>query len=547
MKVLGLNGWTERGHDGGASLIVDGKLIYAVEEERLTRLKHAYDTIPNKSIEHALNFANLKLDDIDKFYIGWDYEALYSMLNKQFLTKEEVSQAIFGSDKYASKIEYVSHHIAHAYSTFYPSKYERALAFIIDGQGEYMATSIFAADKVNNDMKLLMETPISLGYFYAAITRHIGFRSGEEGKTMGLAPYGIPKYYEALKRMIYVDKAGELKCAFSIKKEGKDEEVASLQKWEELLNTILPKNDTPIKEINDNIQKYADLAASGEKLLEDITVALIKKYIRETDIHNIAIAGGVGLNCPMSSLIESLDEVDSVFVQPASNDGGISLGAAIYGAVKMGDKVDIEMIPYLGDEYTDEDILAAIKKKGYKYEYHEEIEKEIAKLLSQDYLIGNYQGRIEFGPRALGNRSILSSPIHEETLVKINNLKGREVWRPLAPAVIYDKQSEIFDSNIFSPYMTKNFQVLSDARDKIPVATHVDNTARIQSVTKEYNEKFYKIIKEFDKLTGVPVVINTSFNLRGEPIVNTPAEAINSFENIKLDYLAMGHYLIKRK
>ena len=469
------------------------------------------------------------------------------MIGKEFLTKEELSEAIFGSQKYANKIEYVTHHVAHAYSTFYPAKYDKALALVIDGQGEYMATSVFLADKEKRDMKLLMETPISLGYFYAGITKHVGFRGGEEGKTMGLAPYGTPKYYEALKRLIYVDEEGNLKCAFSIKKESKDEEVASLEKWEELLNTIIPKNNEPIKQISEDIQDYADLAASGEKLLEEIVVALVKKYVKETDVHNIAIAGGVGLNCPMSSLIESLEEVDSVFVQPASNDGGISLGAAIYGAVKEGEDVDIKMIPYLGDEYTDEEILKAIEEKEYSYEYHENIEKVIADLLSQDCLIGNYQGRIEFGPRALGNRSILSSPIHPETLVKINTLKGREVWRPLAPAVMYDKQTEIFDSSIFSPYMTKNFQVLEEAKDKIPVATHVDNTARIQSVTKEYNEVFYNIIKEFDEITGVPVVINTSFNVRGEPIVNTPKEAINSFENIKLDYLAMGHYLIKRK
>ena len=547
MKILGLNGWTERGHDGGASLVVDGKLIYAIEEERLMRLKHAYDSIPKRSIDHALKFAKLKLDDIDKFYIGWNYPNLFGMLNRKFITKEEMSDAIFGTKKYANKIEYMTHHVAHAHSTFYPSNFDEALVFVIDGQGEYMATSVFNMNRKDNKCELLMETPVSLGYFYAGVTKHVGFRGGEEGKTMGLAPYGKPIYYDQLKKLISDDGNGNLNCVFKIDKVSKDEEEASLSEWEKLLNTIIPKNNEPIKHIGESVQKYADLAASAEKLLEDIVINLVKKYVSDTDVHNICIAGGVGLNCPMSSAIENLDIVNKVFVQPASNDGGISLGAAIYGAVEQGDIIDIEMIPYLGDEFTNEEILSAIEEKNYEYEYYDNVEKQIALLLNEEKLVGNFQGRIEFGPRALGNRSILSSPRKKETLEKINTLKGREVWRPLAPAVLYDKQTDVFDSDIFSPHMTKNFNVLENAKQLIPVATHVDLTARVQSVTKEYNERFYNIINEFYKLTNVPVVINTSFNVRGEPIVNTPLEAINSFEKIGLDYLALGNYVIRRK
>ena len=547
MKVLGLNGWTERGHDAGASLIVDGKLVYAIEEERLTRLKHAYDTIPSKSIKHALKFENLKLDEIDKFYIGWDYPTLYKMLNEKFISKEEMSKQLFNNEKYANKIEYISHHLAHAYSTFYPSNYEEALVLVIDGQGEYMATSIYSANRNNKEMNLLMETPISLGYFYTAITKHVGFKSGQEGKTMGLAPYGKPSYYDELKKYIYLDEDGNLNCNFKINKTSKDEEEQSLIKWRELLETIIPKNLNSILQIDESVQKYADLAASAEKLLEEIVVNLVIKYVNETDIHNICIAGGVGLNCPMSSAIENLNIVDKVFVQPASNDGGISLGAAIYGAIKEGDNIDIEMIPYLGDESNDEEILSSIKEKNYEYEYFDDIEKQIAYLLSKDYIVCNFQGRIEFGPRALGNRSILANPMKKETLVKINTLKGREVWRPLAPAVLYDKQTTCFDSDIFSPHMTKNFNVLPDKENKLQAITHIDKTARVQSVTKKYNERFYNIIEEFYKITNVPVVINTSFNTKGEPIVCTPLEAIECFEKMNFDYLALGNYLIKRK
>lgn len=546
MKVLGLNGWTERGHDGGASLIVDGKLVFAVEEERLVGRRHAYDTKPIESIKACLNYAKLTLDDIDKFYIGWDYEQIYEMLNKKFISKEEMAVEMFNDKKYANKIEYVNHHIAHAYSTFTPSNYDKALVLVIDGQGEYMGTSLYYAERENNKMELLMETPVSLGYFYSGITTQIGFRGGEEGKTMGLASYGKPNYYQELKKHLYYED-GTIKCTFNIPKVSKDEEDATIAKWQEILSTLIPKREGKIIEVTEEIVPYANLASSAQKVLEDILSSLITKYATEKNVFNVCIAGGVGLNCPTSSSIEQMEIIEKVFVQPAANDGGISLGAAIKGALDLGDEVKIEMIPYLGPEYDDEIIEEAIKIKNYEYQKFDNIASEIARLINEDNIVANYQGRLELGPRALGNRSLLASPEKYEMLVKMNNLKGREVWRPLAPAVLYDKQSEYFDSNIFSPHMTKNFNVLNEKKEKLMAITHVDGTARIQSVTKEYNETFYNIIEEFYKLSGIPVLINTSFNVKGEPIVCTPLEAIDSFERMNLDYLALGNYLLKRK
>ncbi len=547
MKVLGLNGWKERGHDGGASLIVDGKLVYAIEEEKLIGRRHAYDTLPHESIKKCLEYGNLTLDDIDEFDIGWDYEELYHMLGKEFISKEEMSLELFGDSKYASKIKYVPHHIAHAYSTFIPSNYEKSLVLVIDGQGEIMGTSIYLADRKDNSMKLLLETPVSLGYFYSGITRQVGFRAGEEGKTMGLASYGKPIYLDLLRKLISLDENNKLRCVFNIEKVSKDEEDATLDKWEELLSVIIPKREGKIIEVNDEIIPYADLASSGQKLLEEILTTLVNKYALEYDVHNVCIAGGVGLNCPSSSAIENLDVIDGVFVQPAANDGGISLGAAIKGAIDLGDDVRIEMIPYLGPEYDQKSIEKALDDSGYDYSIYDNIENVIAKLLVEGKIVAHYDGRIEFGPRALGNRSLLASPKDYEMLVRMNNLKGREVWRPLAPAVMYDKQEEVFDSKIFSPHMTKNFNVIAEQIKNLEAITHVDGTARVQSVTREYNERFYNIINEFYKLTGIPVVINTSFNIKGEPIVCTPKEAIYSFEEMNLDYLAMGNCLVKRK
>lgn len=545
MIVMGLNGWTERGHDGGASVVADGKVLFAVEEEKLICKKHAYDTIPKASIKESLKYCNLSLDDIDAFYIGWNYNKLYEMLNKKFISNAEMSKELFGTDKYKDKIHYVDHHIAHAYSTFIPSGYKEAIVLVIDGQGEYMGTSIFAARE--NRMKLLMETPISLGYFYAGITKHVGFRSGEEGKTMGLASYGEPIYIDSLKKLIYLDDDCNLKCVFHIDKVSKDEEDATLEKWEELLNTIILKRESGIETIDDSVKPYANLAISGEKLLEEILCKLAIKYVKEENIHNICIAGGVGLNCPAISKIENLELVDSVFVQPAANDGGLSLGAAIKGDIDMHDDVKYNMSAYLGPEYTNEEIEDALKNKNYKYEYYDNIAQVIAKLLSDGNIVANFQGRLEFGPRALGNRSLLADPRKKSMLVKLNNLKGREVWRPLAPAVLYDKQEDYFDSNIFSPFMTKNFNVLDEKKDKVEAIIHVDETARVQSVTKENNKLFYDIINSFYKITGIPMVINTSFNVKGEPIVCTPTSAIESFEKMHLDYLAIGNYLIRKK
>lgn len=547
MKVLGINGWSERGHDGGASLIVDGKLLFSVEEEKLICKRHAYDTLPLESIKACLNYGNITMDDIDKVVIGWNYEKLYEMLGKKFISKEEMSKALFNDEKYADKIEYLTHHQAHAYSAFIPSNYDKALVLIVDGQGEYMGTSVYLADRNSKNLKLLMETPVSLGYFYTGITKQIGFKGGEEGKTMGLASYGEPTYVEELRKLINLDENGNINCAFHIDKVGKDEEKASLEKWKELLSNIIPKRNGKIIEVTEDILPYANLAKSSQVILEEIMCGLIKKYVKETGVHDVCIAGGVGLNCPTSSAVENMEEVSSVFVQPAANDGGISLGAAIKGAIDLGDDVKIEMIPYLGPEYSNKEIEKALKEKDYNYDEFDNIEEVIARLLAEGKIVANYQGRLELGPRALGNRSLLASPEKYEMLVRMNELKGREVWRPLAPAVMYDKQETVFDSDIFSPHMTKNFKVLNEMKDRLQAITHVDGTARIQSVTKEYNELFYNIINEFYKLTGIPVVINTSFNVKGEPIVCTPQEAIDSFERMNLDYLSIGNYLVKRK
>ena len=252
-----------------------------------------------------------------------------------------------------------------------------------------MGTSVYLADRNSKNLKLLMETPVSLGYFYTGITKQIGFKGGEEGKTMGLASYGEPTYVEELRKLINLDENGNINCAFHIDKVGKDEEKASLEKWKELLSNIIPKRNGKIIEVTEDILPYANLAKSSQVILEEIMCGLIKKYVKETGVHDVCIAGGVGLNCPTSSAVENMDEVSRVFVQPAANDGGISLGAAIKGAIDLGDDVKIEMIPYLGPEYSNKEIEKALKEKDYNYDEFDNIEEVIARLLAEGKIFAN--------------------------------------------------------------------------------------------------------------------------------------------------------------
>lgn len=547
MKILGLNGWSERGHDAGAALLINGKLKFAIEEERLTGIRHAYDSLPTKSIEVLLNETSTRLDEIDKIAIGWDYPKLWKMIGKDFITKEKMSISLFGTDRYSGKIEYVNHHFAHACSAFYPSNFNKALVLVIDGQGEYMATSVFVGNRKERSLKKVYETPVSLGYFYSAITEHIGFYSGQEGKTMGLASYGKPIYVDKLREHINAGYDGKINCTFEIKKTSKDEEEATIQKWQQILSNILPERKDKILSITDDVIPYANLAASAQLLLEEILITVVKYNCEKYDLENVALAGGVALNCAASGTISKFPCVNKIFTQPAANDGGISLGAALAVATNAQEEINFEMLPYQGNQYTDKEILKELANFNYSFRKSNNLEKDIAKLIFQGNIVANFQGRLEYGPRALGNRSLLADPRKYDMLVRLNNLKGREVWRPLAPAVLFEKQEEYFSSNQFSPYMTINCDVLKSKQQDLQAITHVDGTARIQSVTKEYNQVFYNIINEFYKLSKVPVVINTSFNIRGKPIVSTPREAVISASKMNLDYLAIGNYIVKLK
>lgn len=540
MKIIGLNGYTDRGHDGGATLIIDGKVVFAIEEEKLINKRHAYDCYPKESINTILNEFKLSLDDIDLFVYGWNYETIYKMIGNKNDIKKKMCEDILGDAKYENKFIFSEHHIAHALSSFYPSKFKKALSIVVDGQGEYMATSVYLCEK-NKFPKLVYETPVSLGYFYSAITCHIGFRIGEEGKTMGLASYGKPIYYDILKRYIN-ENEGKLISKFIIKKKSKDEEKETINKWSKILNDILPKREGSIENVDDEIIPYANLASSAQKLLEDILINFTKYYINKYNIHRICLSGGVCLNCSANSRIEEMADVKDVFIQPAANDGGVSLGAAMYGSLYLGEKIKKTFNIYSGTMLLPSEIETELKRLKLNYTYIKKIEDIIAEKLSCDEIVAIYNGRIEFGPRALGNRSLLANASNPDMIIKLNTLKGREVWRPLAPIVLYKDQTKYFNYKKKSLYMLKNTYVKGN---KIPSVTHIDNTARIQTVTKKSNEHLYKILKSYTKISGTPVLINTSFNVKGEPLVNSVENAVISAKKMHISFLAIGNYFIE--
>lgn len=539
MIVLGINGYKDRGHDGGAAIIVDGDVHFAIEEEKLINKRHAYDCCPIESINQALLYEKCNLDDVDLIVYGWDYPQIYNMINQKFISNEEMSKELFDTEKYASKIKYVDHHVAHALSSFCASNYDKALTLVIDGQGEYMGTSLFLTEK-NKLPTIIMQTPISLGYFYAAITKHIGFHGGEEGKTMGLASYGKPLYLEQLRKYIYYEN-GELHCKFLIKKVSKDEEDATLEEWEKILQTIIPARTGKISKVDEDIMPYANLASSAQILCEEIVTNLINDYSKKYNINHICIAGGVGLNCPINSAVEKLPFITDVFIQPAANDGGVALGSAYYGALLLGDSIKDTFNVYSGTSFSDEEIEKELIKLNVKYQKCDNIADVIATKLANGEIVANFQGRLEYGPRALGNRSLLASASDPNMLEKLNNLKGREVWRPLAPVVLFEKQNEYFDYNKESLYMLKNAKVISS---KIPAVTHVDYTARIQSITQKSNKLLYDILNEYNNLTGCAVLINTSFNVKGEPLVNSPKLAIESARRMHINNLSIGNFFV---
>ena len=594
-SILGISAFY---HDSAATILVDGKIIAAAQEERFTRIKHD-SNYPFNAVDFVLKFAGLKLEEVDsiifyekpflKFerlletYVAFAPKGFKSFckampiwLRDKLFQKKILFNELQKHDKNfkdQKKIYFSDHHLSHAASAFFPSPYEEAIVLTADGVGDWATTTVAIGKSNNLEIKKEIHFPHSLGLLYSAFTYYVGFKvNSGEYKLMGLAPYGQPIFEEKI-----------LQNLIDIKDDGT---FRLNQKYFNYSTGLTMTNNNfhnlfeqpPRNASSDKLtQFHMDIAASIQKVTEDIMIKLAKSLKNEFNIPNLCLAGGVALNCVANGKILKEKIFDNIWIQPAAGDAGGSLGAALalwhleLQHKRIINPNDDMQGSYLGPEYTQDEIEEELLKAGAVFEVIEEnelIEKTVENLSSGE-AIGWFQGRMEFGPRALGARSILGDPRSSEMQKNLNlKVKYRESFRPFAPAILREDLNKWFDMDTDSPYMlmvaninSKKIITMTDKeenlfgieklnvkRSEIPAVTHVDYSARIQTVHKETNLKYFKLLSKFKEKTGCPILVNTSFNVRGEPIVNTPLDAFNCFMGTELDKLVIGKcYLEKNK
>jgi len=526
MKVMGINCLT---HDVSVSLIEDGKILALVEEERFTGIKHqggflSNGNAPVNSIKWIFDKFNLSPQKIDLFAYSGDLKQNIGLSN---IISKYKSFAM-SLDSSLSKSRFLNHHLCHASSAFRCSGFNKSLILTIDGEGDSISTGVFMGD--NNEILPITSFPAkqSLGHFYSSVTKTIGLGElGAEGKTMGLSNYGSIDYN-------FIDKNIIQKTNFGyVLRENYDKILSSYKRY--------------TGEIQD---KHKNLAATAQYLIEDTILHIIKLLKKDYDFENVCIAGGVGLNCLTNSKIAELDFIKKVFVQPAANDAGTSLGAALE-AYYQKSNIESNLNPithvYYGPEYSNDEIKAILEECNIKYRYIEDICNVASDMLVSGKIIGWFQEKMEFGPRALGNRSILANPKIKGINDIINEkIKHREKWRPFAPVIMEEYGEEYFCNFFPSPFMTFTFNIQKDKIDQIPAVAHVDGSARVQSVNKNNNLLFYRLLNSFYMKSNIPVLLNTSFNDKSQPICRTPRDAIKTFYSTGLDVLFIGNYLLEK-
>ena len=591
--ILGISAFY---HDSAAAIVIDGKVIAAAQEERFTRKKHD-PGYPFNAINFVLEYSKLKLSEIEKIvfyekpflkferlletYVAMSpkgfvqfSKAMPSWLSQKLFQKKMLIDLLKQHDKNFApekKIFFSEHHLSHAASAFYPSPFKEAIILTADGVGEWATTTIAIGNGSNLEIKKEIHFPHSLGLLYSAFTYYIGFKvNSGEYKLMGLAPYGEAKYVNLIKeKLIDIKDDGSFRL---------DQKYFNYATGLTMTNENFHKlfGEKPRDSKKDKIKQiHMDIAASIQKITEEIMIKICKSVREEYKIPNLCLAGGVALNCVANGKILKNKIFDNIWIQPASGDAGGSLGAALaYHYLEDKNKRVINSSDemkgsYLGPEYQNEQIEIFLKDAGANYQYisEEDLTNKTAEDLSKGLAIGWFQGRMEFGPRALGSRSILGDPRSPNMQKNLNlKVKYRESFRPFAPSVLREDLNEWFEISNSSPYMLlvaeikKNKQIemttdekklfgidkLNIKRSEIPAVTHVDYSARIQTVDKETNKVYYNLIKKFKELTNCPILVNTSFNVRGEPIVNTPKDAFNCFMGTELDRLVIGNFYLEK-
>ncbi len=537
MYILGINGGVRLGYrDASAVLVKDGVVVAAVEEERLNRIKSSPHQLPELAIHQVLKIAGISIREVETVAThGSTWGVQYEEVLKNFF------ETNFG---YSPEIKRFHHHDCHAAGTFFSSGYDKALIFTFDNSGDGVGTQIAIGDGMNIEVLERIPRPNSLGMFYGMVTQFCGFvRDSDEYKLMGLAAYGKPEV--DLSDVLEINENGFTLNLDYIQKIEPGQPQPSVQQAiysEKLTEKFDPARlrDTEFNEF------YKNFAASAQNQLEKAMVAIIRKYISQTGIKKVCISGGVGLNCAANKTIISMPEVEALFVQPASGDAGISQGAAYLAGIEKEIKPKFVHNVYWGKSYSDEEILSVAQKLGVHITHIEDPALTAAKLVAEGKIVAWFQGRMEFGPRALGNRSILGNPAIKNIKSIINQkIKFREGFRPFCPSLLEEDFELYFEGKQkIAPYMTINYAVKEHVKEILPGAVHVDNTARIQTVNKMQNPLYHEYLQHLKKLTGHGVSINTSFNVSHQPIVENPVQAISTFYGCGLDALVIGKYLL---
>ena len=591
-SILGISAFY---HDSAACILINGKIIAAAQEERFTRKKHD-PGYPENAINFVLKYANLKLSEVDQIvffekpflkferlletYVAFAPKGFTSFakampiwIKEKLFQKSYLFNKLKEHDKnYNSdnNIFFSDHHLSHAASAFFPSPFNEAVVLTADGVGEWATTTVAVGIKNKLEIKKEIHFPHSLGLLYSAFTYYTGFKvNSGEYKLMGLAPYGKPIYQNKIKKLIDIKDDGTFRL---------DQKYFNYATGLTMTNNKFNElfGQKPRDPENEKItQFHMDIAASIQKVTEEIMIKLASSIRNEYNISNLCLAGGVALNCVANGKILKEKIFDNIWIQPAAGDAGGSLGAslALWYMEQSNERIvnpeDDMQGSYLGNEFSQEEIETELKSLGAKFEIleYEDLINKTSEQLMNEKAIGWFQGRMEFGPRALGGRSILGDPRSDKMQKNLNlKVKYRESFRPFAPSILREDLSEWFEMNVDTPYMLLVANInsrrkiemteeqnnlfgidkLNIKRSSIPAVTHVDYSARVQTVTKNTNRRYYDLIKSFKKKSGCPILINTSFNVRGEPIVNTPTDAFNCFMGSELDYLVIGDCILDK-
>lgn len=591
MYILGISCYY---HDAAAALLKDGRLVAAAEEERFTRIKHDFD-FPENAIRFCLEQEGIRSEDLDYvvfyekpfhkferilmttfqgFPRSWKVfrEAMITWLGDKLWVKSLLKEKLKVGEE---KVLFGEHHLSHAASCFYPSPFEEAAILTVDGVGEWSTASMGIGR--GNEIKVVKEIkfPHSLGLLYSAFTAFLGFKvNNGEYKVMGMAPYGKPRYKDMIyENVVDVAKDGSFRVNMDYFSYHYSDEKTYNQKFVKLFGEPRPRemnfftSDTRYPtyfgekpsdyeaqcKINEH---YADIAASIQKVTEEILLKLVTSLHEETGLTNLCMAGGVGLNSVANGRILRETPIQDLFIQPAAGDSGGALGAALHayhGLLGKPREFTLEHA-YWGKAYSAGQIREFLEENNIRFEYIEDDNKLIDRVVSDlisGKVVGWFQGRFEWGPRALGNRSILADPRSEEMKDLVNiKIKFREPFRPFAPVILEENVADFFEAENVIPQYPARYMLLvlplkSEKADSVSAVNHM-GTGRLQTVRREWNPRYYRIVKQFGEATGVPVLLNTSFNLRGEPIVNTPQNAYNTFSRSGIDVLVLENYMIRK-